>query len=82
MMAKAFAVFALAFSLVGSPLAALYCNDAGPAEMACCKDKASECNQPGATDDWCRTVPVQKDTAAGPSQVRAGKADLDVHHRP
>ncbi len=72
-MSKAFAALWLAAAVMGSPLAALYCDDASPASMACCQDKASECNQPGATDDCCRKVPVGKDAAAGPNQVTAGK---------
>jgi hypothetical protein len=72
-MLKAVATAALAVALVGSPLAALDCNDTGPAAMACCQDKASECNQPGKTDDCCRKVPVEKDAAVGPGQVIAGK---------
>ena len=72
-MAKAVAAVVLTVALVGSPLAALYCNDLSPAAMACCKDRASECNQPGKTDDCCRKAPVEKGAAAGPSQVTAGK---------
>ncbi len=69
---RAVATLALAGAIVGSPLAGLYCDDSGPAAMACCQTKASECNQPGKTDDCCRNVPVEK-AAAGPSQQGAGK---------
>jgi hypothetical protein len=72
-MMKAVAAAALAVALVGSPLAALDCNDTSAAAMACCQDKGSECNQPGKTDDCCRKVPVAKDAAVGPGQVIAGK---------
>jgi hypothetical protein len=72
-MLKVVAAAALAVALVGSPLAALDCNDTSAAAMACCQDKASECNRPGKTDDCCRKVPVEKDAAVGPGQVIAGK---------
>ena len=72
-MTRAVATLALAVAIVGSPLAGLYCNDLGAAAMACCQDKASECNQPGKTDDCCRKVPVEKDAAAGTGQQFAGK---------
>ncbi len=64
-------MLALAVAIVGSPLAGLYCDDSGPAAMACCQNKASECNQPGKTDDCCRKVPVEKATA-GPGQQLPG----------
>lgn len=41
--------------------------------MACCQNKASECNQPGKNDDCCRKIPVERDASAGPSQQLAGK---------
>ncbi len=63
---------ALAGAIVGSPLAGLYCDDSGPAAMACCQNRASECNQPGKTDDCCRNVPVEKGTA-GPGQEWVNK---------
>lgn len=72
-MTRAVATLALAVAIGGSPLVGLYCDDSGPAAMACCQNKASECNQPGKTDDCCRKVPVEKDAAAGPSQRLAGK---------
>jgi hypothetical protein len=64
-----------AVGLLGSPVASLYCPSEGPAAMACCQQKASECNQPGANDDCCRTVPVDKGTTDGPSHVLAGKPE-------
>lgn len=70
---RAVATVALAVSVVGSPLAG-YCDDSNPAAMACCRDNASECNQPGGpTDDCCRKTPVDKDASTGPSQQLAGK---------
>jgi hypothetical protein len=64
-----------AVGLLGSPVAGLYCPSDDPAAMACCQQKASECNQPGASDDCCRTVPVDKGTTYSPSHVLAGKAE-------
>ena len=72
-MTRAVATLALAVALVGSPLAGLYCDDSGPAAMACCKNKASECNQPGKTDDCCSKAPTDKDAFAGPTHQLAGK---------
>jgi hypothetical protein len=72
-MMRAVATLALAVALVGLPLAGLYCDDSGPAAMACCKDKASECNQPGKSDDCCSKAPVDKDASAGPTQQLLGK---------
>ena len=70
---RAVATLALAGAIVGSPLADLYCDDSGAAAMACCQNKASECNQPGKTDDCCRKIPVEKDASASPGQPLAGK---------
>lgn len=47
----------VALGLAGSPVAALYCGGDDPAAMACCRQQANECNQPGKADDCCRTVP-------------------------
>lgn len=58
------AAFAVAIALAGSPVAGLYCDDANPAAMACCRDKASECNQPGKTEDCCRVSPAGQETPA------------------
>jgi hypothetical protein len=74
-MLKLVAALAVASALVAAPLAALYCNTSGPAAMACCQQKASECNQPGANDDCCRTVPVDKGTTHSPSHVLTGKPE-------
>lgn len=41
--------------------------------MECCKDRASECNQPGNNDDCCNKVPVDKDASAGSMQQLAAK---------
>ncbi len=71
-MTRAFATLALTVTLGGSPLASLYCDNSTPAAMACCRNKAPECNQPGKTDDCCRT-PAEKDVFAGSSQQLAGK---------
>ena len=72
-MTRAAATLGLAVAIVGLPLAGLYCDDSGPAAMACCRDKASECNQPGQNDDCCSKAPIDKDAAAGPNQQLAGK---------
>ena len=72
-MTRAVATVALAAAIVGLPLAGLYCDDSGPAAMACCQDKASECNQPGQNDDCCRKAPIDKDASAGPTHQLAGK---------
>ena len=72
-MTRAVATLALAVAIVGLPLAGLFCDDSGPAAMACCRDKASECNQPGQNDDCCRKAPIDKDASAGPTQQLAGK---------
>lgn len=72
-MNRAVATLALAVAIVGLPLAGLYCDDTGPVAMACCQDKAPECNQPGNNDDCCNKVPVDKDASAGPTQQLAAK---------
>jgi hypothetical protein len=78
-MVKSVAALSLAVALVSLPLAPLYCNDTGPKAMACCREKAANCNQPGtAGDDCCRNVPVEK-AAAGPGQVIAGKPAWTAH---
>lgn len=72
-MTKAAATLVLSVAIVGSPLASLYCVASGPAAMACCQNKASECNQPGKTDDCCRKIPLEKDASAGSGQQLTGK---------
>ncbi len=62
-MARTIAALAFAVASAGSPLAVLYCEDSGPAAMACCQGDASECNQPGKTADCCRVVPTAQDGA-------------------
>jgi hypothetical protein len=69
----AVATLALAVALVASPVTVLYCDNSGPAAMACCKNKASECNQPGKTDDCCSKAPTDKDAFTGPTHQLAGK---------
>jgi len=71
-MTRAVATLALSVTLVGSPVASLYCDNSTPAAMACCRNKAPECNQPGTSDDCCRT-PVEKDVFAGSSPQLTGK---------
>lgn len=61
----------LGVGLVGSPLAALYCNDSSAASMACCRGDMTKCHEPGKSDDCCRTTP-----RAGSDQMLPGaKAD-------
>lgn len=62
-LARAAAVF-VSVSLLGSPVAALYCNSADAGAMACCQGDMPNCNTPGKTDDCCRRVPASQDTAA------------------
>ena len=59
-LARAAAVV-IALSLVGSPLAALYCNQAAAAAMACCRTGMENCNMPGKTEDCCRRVPASQE---------------------
>lgn len=72
-MVKGLATVLLTVALVGSPLSALYCNDTGPAAMACCQGQMSECNRPGATEDCCKKVPIEKEASSGPTQLAAAK---------
>lgn len=60
-LARATAVV-IALSLLGSPLAALYCNQADAAAMACCRGDMSHCNMPGKTEDCCRRVPAGQES--------------------
>jgi len=50
--------------LLGSPVATLACPTADPAAMACCQQDANDCNQRGKSDDCCRTLPGDGQTAA------------------
>jgi len=72
-MAKAIAAVAFVVSLVGSPIAALHCEDTGPAAMACCTNDAGRCNEPGMTDECCQKAPADERVAAGPAKVTAAK---------
>jgi hypothetical protein len=74
-MSKLVAALALAPALVSAPFVAVYCDDASSRAMACCRDKASECNTPGATDDCCKKMPTEKGTMNGTAQVRAEKRE-------
>lgn len=67
-LARAAAVV-IALSLLGSPLAALYCNQADAAAMACCRTGMANCNMPRKTEDCCRRVPASQE-----SQTDAVKA--------
>ena len=60
----------IALSLLGSPLAALYCNQSDAASMACCRGDMSHCNMPGKTEGCCKRVPAGQD-----SQTPALKAE-------
>ena len=80
-MTRAVATLALSVTLVGSPVASLYCDNSTPAAMACCRNKAPECNQPGTSDDCCRT-PVEKDVFASEFVIRAYRAGLRVREIP
>ncbi|MGH7318611.1 MAG: hypothetical protein ACRELA_03140, partial [Candidatus Rokuibacteriota bacterium] len=60
----------IALSLLGSPLAALYCNQTDAAAMACCRGDMSHCNMPGKTEDCCKRVPAGQE-----SQTAALKAE-------
>lgn len=51
-------------SLLGSPVASLYCPTRDPAAMACCQQDANDCNQRGKSDDCCRALPADGQTAA------------------
>ena len=62
----------LGVGLVGSPLAALYCNDNSAASMACCRGDMSKCHEPGKTDDCCRTTP----RAGSEQMLPAAKAEV------
>lgn len=59
--------------LAASPVAALYCSEGDAAAMACCREDMSQCNQPGKTDDCCRTSP---DESREHGALPALKADL------
>jgi hypothetical protein len=63
---------AVAIALLGVPLAPLYCGGDDPGAMACCREQANECNQPGAQDDDCCRDTPQDDvtvTALGPAKA-------------
>jgi hypothetical protein len=64
------AVALIALSLLGSPLAALYCNQPDAAAMACCRGDMAHCNMPGKTENCCKKVPAGQD-----SQTPALKAE-------
>ena len=72
-MAKGLAAVLLTIAVVGSPLSALFCNDTGPAAMACCQGQMSECNRPGSTEDCCKKVPIEKEASSAPTQPAAAK---------
>jgi hypothetical protein len=67
-LARAAAV-GIALSLLGSPLAALYCNQADAAAMACCRTGMADCNMPGKMENCCKRVPAGQE-----SQTDAVKA--------
>jgi hypothetical protein len=58
-----------AVGFFGSPVASLYCPSDDPAAMACCQRDANDCNQRGKSDDCCRTVPTDGQTAAAASKA-------------
>ena len=72
-MLKGLATVLLAVALVGSPLSVLFCDDTGPAAMACCQAQMTECNSPGSTADCCNKVPIEKEASSGPTQLAAAK---------
>jgi hypothetical protein len=68
----------LAVALGVGPVASLYCDVRDQAAMACCKDDMSECNQPGKTDDCCKTGTANHETAS--NVVQASRLDkLSLH---
>jgi hypothetical protein len=71
-MTRAVATLALAVALGTAPFAALYCDKSTPAAMACCQNKASECNKPAASSDCC-PAPVEKDASNAATQSLTGK---------
>jgi len=75
------AALMLAVGLVASPVAALFCAEGDAAAMACCREDMSQCNQPGKTDDCCRTSPgVSRDQGALPALKSGLNApSLDSH---
>lgn len=64
------AAVVIALSLLGSPLAALYCNQTDAAAMACCRTGMASCNVPGKTEDCCKRVPAGQE-----NQTTALKAE-------
>lgn len=54
----------VAVGLLGTPLAALYCNQTDMAAMACCQGDMPHCNMPDKTEDCCRRVPASHETSA------------------
>lgn len=68
---------AVAVALLGTPMAALYCNPSDAASMACCKEDMTGCNLPGKTEDCCREVPQDQETATVTVKAeRLAKIDL------
>jgi hypothetical protein len=72
MLLRRVALALAAVGLLGSPVASLYCPGDDAAAMACCQRDANGCNQRGKSDDCCRTVPADGQTAA----VAAKAGDL------
>ena len=72
-MLKGLATVLLTVALVGSPLSVLFCDDTGPAAMACCQGRMTECNRPGSTADCCKMGPIEKEAPSGPTQLAAAK---------
>jgi len=64
-------------SLLVSPVAGLYCGGDDPAAMACCQREAPECNQPGMTDDCCRTQPTDDGQAVSVAAAKARELTKD-----
>ncbi len=65
-----------AVGLFGSPVSSLYCPSDDPAAMACCQRDANDCNQPGKSDDCCRTLPTDGQTV----MVASKAGDLAKPH--
>lgn len=81
-MVKTVVALAVAASLLGSPLGALFCDGSGAVAMGCCKDAANHCNNPGANDECCRKVPADRNATNGPSHVYSGRPKRSSNQTP